>query len=297
VTQRLLFFPFMPFMRFVPFVPFVLLLLFLPPAPAMADTPGGLESAVAGEHRSAANRARDAFRHPRQTLAFFGVEPTSTVVEVWPGSGWYTEILAPYLRDRGVYFAAGFAITLDDVPPYYSNGQKALARKLAGNAIYDHVVLTELSAPQRAVMAPPGSVDFVLTFRNVHNWLAQGNADAMMQAFHRALKIDGVLGVVEHRAKPGASVETMTRSGYMTEQYVIDLAARNGFVLADRSEINANPNDSTTHPAGVWTLPPNLRHCQEMEGDERAACEKQYKAVGESDRMTLKFVKTAGQPT
>ncbi len=253
-----------------------------------------LQSILAGDHRSESNKARDAHRHPAETLAFFGVSRDSTVVEVWPGGGWYTEILAPYVRGTGVYFAAGFTTTLDDVPGYFANAHKALANKLAGNPLYDHVVLTELYAPERSTMAPPGSADFVLTFRNVHNWHARGNADAMMQAFHRALKPGGVLGVVEHRAKPGTSLETMSKSGYMTEQYVIDLAAKHGFTLAARSEINANPKDSTVHPAGVWTLPPNLRHCQPMaEGPEKAACVKQYSEIGESDRMTLKFVKAS----
>ncbi|NJN52034.1 MAG: class I SAM-dependent methyltransferase [Gammaproteobacteria bacterium] len=255
-------------------------------------TPSNLPRPRPGEHRTEANRARDGFRHPIETLTFFGVTPTSSVVEVWPGGGWYTEILAPYLRTGGVYFAAGFAMTLADAPEFFSNAQRALANKLASNAVYDHVVLTELSAPERAVMAPPGSADFVLTFRNVHNWFARGNADAMMAAFNRALKPGGVLGIVEHRAKPGTADEVMKKSGYMTEQYVIDLAAKHGFTLAARSEINANAKDSTDHPAGVWTLPPNLRHCQPMaDGPDKSACIATYTAIGESDRMTLKFVK------
>ncbi len=259
--------------------------------PVLADTQR-LTAAAAGEHRSEANRARDVYRHPIETLTFFGVTPHSTVVEVSPGTGWYTEILAPYLRGTGVYYAAGFATTLPEAPEYYRNAQTALAEKLASNAVYDHVVLTELSAPTRTAFAPPAAADFVLTFRNVHNWLAAGNADAMMQAFNRALKPGGVLGIVEHRAKPGTSVDTMKKSGYMTEQYVIDLAAKHGFTLAGSSPINANPKDTTDHPAGVWTLPPNLRHCQPMsDGADKDACIKQYTDIGESDRMTLKFVK------
>jgi predicted methyltransferase len=258
---------------------------------AQADA-ARLADALASAHRSEANKARDVYRHPAETLAFFGVEPDDTVVEVWPGGGWYTEILAPYLRDAGVYYAAGFAITVKDQRDYFVNAQRALADKLAGNAVFDHVVLTEVQAPQRSTMAPPETVDVVLTFRNVHNWLAAGNALEMFQAFHKALRDGGVLGVVEHRARPGTSIETMKKSGYMTEDYVVELAQNAGFTLAARSEINANPKDTTEHPAGVWTLPPNLRHCQSMsEGDEKNACVEKYGAIGESDRMTLKFVK------
>jgi predicted methyltransferase len=269
------------------------LLLVLPCLGAQAATTN-LADAIASPVRSDANRARDAYRHPQQTLEFFGVAPTSTVVEVWPGGGWYTEILAPYLREAGIYYAAGPATSLPDVSEYSIKGRLALAEKLASNAVYDHVVLTELSAPQRPTMAPPGHVDFVLTFRNVHNWLAGGYADAMMHAFYRTLKPGGVLGVVEHRAKPGTSVEQMKKSGYMTEQYVIDLATAAGFTLAAKSEINANPQDTASYPGGVWTLPPNLRACQQLpDGAEKTQCVARYSAVGESDRMTLKFVKPA----
>jgi predicted methyltransferase len=258
---------------------------------AQADA-ARLADAIGSAHRSEANKARDAFRHPAETLTFFGVEPRHTVVEVWPGGGWYTEILAPYLRDDGIYYAAGFAITVKDQRDYFVNAQRALADKLAGNPAFDHVVLTEVQAPERTTMAPPGTVDVVLTFRNVHNWLAAGNDLAMFQTFHKALRDGGVLGVVEHRARPGTSIEIMKKSGYVTEDYVVELAQNAGFTLAARSEINANAKDTTDHPAGVWTLPPNLRHCQPMsEGAEKKACVEKYAAIGESDRMTLKFVK------
>jgi len=271
---------------------FAIALLATSLANASSADPARLAEAIAGSQRSDASKARDVYRHPAETLTFFGVRPDSTVVEVWPGGGWYTEILAPYLRATGVYYAAGFAITVPDQAQYYVNAQKALADKLAGNAIYDHVVLTELNAPARSVMAPPGTVDVVLTFRNVHNWLARDNADAMFQAFHHVLKQGGVLGVVEHRANPGTSLETMKKSGYVTEDLVIELAGRAGFELAARSEINANPKDGKDHPAGVWTLPPNFRHCQSLDDDkDKAACTARYQAIGESDRMTLKFVK------
>lgn len=237
------------------------------------------------------------YRHPKQTLEFFGVKPDSTVVEVWPGGGWYTEILGPYLRERGVYYAAGFVTTSKDTPEYRVKGQAGLADKLAGNALYDHVVLTELGFPGRLVMAPPGRVDVVLTFRNVHNWLAGGYADEMFQAFSRTLKPGGVLGVVEHRAKPGTPIDVMKQTGYMTQEYVIGLAKRAGLALEATSEINANPKDTTNHREGVWSLPPNLRLCQSItDAAQKDACVAEYQAIGESDRMTLKFRKAAGAP-
>ncbi len=251
-----------------------------------------LDEVLAGSQRDAANVARDAYRHPKQVLEFFGVKADSTVVEVWPGGGWYTEILGPYLREAGVYYAAGFVTTSQDGPAYQLKAQTALAGKLAGNALYDHVVLTELGSPDRFVMAPPGRVDFVLTFRNVHNWLAGGYADEMFQAFSRTLKPGGVLGVVEHRAKAGTLIEAMKKSGYVTEEYVIGLAQRAGLTLEGESDVNANAKDTTDHPQGVWSLPPNLRVCQPMpDGAQKDACLVQYRAIGESDRMTLKFRK------
>ena len=267
------------------------LLLILPCLSTYAADSQDLAAAIASPVRSEANRARDVYRHPLETLEFFGVKPDSTVVEVWPGGGWYTEILAPYLRNEGIYYAASYATSLPHVSQYYVKGRAALAEKLASHLIYDHVVLTELSAPERPVMAPPGHADFVLTFRNVHNWLAAGNAEPMMQAFYRALKPGGVLGVVEHRARPGTTVEQMKKSGYVDEQYVIDLATTAGFKLAAKSEINANPKDTKDYPDGVWTLPPTLQACQQLKEGAKQQCVAKYTAIGESDRMTLKFVK------
>jgi len=251
-----------------------------------------LDEALAGSQRDPANVARDVYRHPKQVLEFFGVKPDSVVVEVWPGTGWWTEILGPYLHDHGIYYAAGFPTTLKGVPEYQVAAQATLADKLAGSALYDNVVLTQLGYPGRLVMAPPGHVDVVMTFRNVHNWLAGGYAQEMFSAFNRTLKSGGVLGVVEHRAKPGTSIDVMKKTGYMTEEYVIGLAKEAGFTLDGKSEVNANPKDDTDHPQGVWSLPPNLRVCQPMqEGAEKDACIAEYRAIGESDRMTLKFRK------
>lgn len=251
---------------------------------AFADTPVELEGWVAGPHRAASNVERNRYRHPVETLRFFGLDPSFTVVEIWPSGGWYTEILAPYLRNSGKYYAAGFALTAKRTPEWRKKVQKRFEAKLAERpALYDHVVVTELSIPERTEMAPKGSADMVLTFRNVHNWMAGDYAQAMFDAMFAALKPGGTLGVVEHRAKPGTSVPQMIKSGYVTEAYIKQLAERAGFEFVASSEVNANPKDNADHPAGVWSLPPTLRLGE--------ADQAKYLAIGESDRMTLKFVK------
>jgi predicted methyltransferase len=251
-------------------------------AGAQADPAARLDAAIAGGHRSEANRARDTHRHPRETLLFFGLRPDMHVVEVWPGGGWYTEILAPALRGTGRYYAAQYARQHPDTSAYRLKTMEGYETRLrAQPAVYGEVVLTELSAPQFTAMAPAGSADLVLTFRNVHNWAKAGNADAMFAAFFAALKPGGVLGVVEHRARPGASLATMIESGYMTEAWVIEAAQKAGFRLHARAEINANPRDTTDHPRGVWSLPPGY-----AAGDRE-----RFAAIGESDRMTLRFLK------
>ena len=239
--------------------------------------------ALAGSHRSEVNRARDVHRHPRETLLFFGLEPHLHVVEITPGSGWYTEVLAPVLRDQGRLYAAHYYVD-ESTHAYYRKGRAAYVEKLAKNpAVYDKVVVTGVDAPRHVDIAPKGSADLVLTFRNVHNWTEAGNDQAMFRAFFDALKPGGVLGVVEHRAKDGTSVVAMRKSGYMTEAYVIGLAERAGFKLTGKSEVNANPKDTKDHPRGVWSLPPTLRGGAEDRDT--------FLAIGESDCMTLKFVK------
>jgi len=192
-----------------------------------------------------------------------------------------------------VYYAAGFALSLETTSNYRKKMQVEFAEKLRQRPdIYDHVVVTELDAPARTTIAPPGSVDLVLTFRNVHNWMKDENTQAMFETFFRMLKPGGVLGVVEHRAAPKTSLERMVKSGYVTTEFIVTLAEAVGFRLEESSEINANPNDKHNHPAGVWTLPPTLRHCEQMTtGPERDACVRKYRAIGESDRMSLRFRK------
>ena len=234
----------------------------------------GLQAAIAGEWRSADNRARDRYRHPAETLAFFGVKPTDTVIEISPGAGWYSEILAPYLRDGGRFIAASAA------SPGRANPLDA--RFLADPARFGRADLHEYN-PKDPAFGAADSADVVLTFRNLHNWLAAGTAEYHLRAAYDVLKPGGVLGVVEHRAKPGTDIETSKKSGYVAEQLVIDLAGEVGFELDARSEVNANPRDTADHPNGVWTLPPTNRH------DAKDAAT--YQAIGESDRMTLRFRK------
>ncbi len=266
-------------MKFTAPIKALLLMLILSPL-AVATT---LESAVDGAQRSAKYSARDDSRHPLQTLQFFEVQPNHTVVEISPGgSGWYTEILAPLLRDEGKLYAAHY--DPDAEYAYFQKSLGAYQTKLVANPeVYDKVVLTIMQPPNKLEIGPDASADRVLTFRNVHNWVQNGGADEAMAAFYKVLKPGGILGVVDHRAKPDTSLELMNKSGYVTEKLTIDLAEAAGFKLVARSEINANPKDNTRHEKGVWTLPPSLRL-----GDQDR---ERYLAIGESDRMTLKFAK------
>lgn len=253
-------------------------------ADPVAEMAARLDAAIAGAHRSEANRARDRFRNPKETLTFFGLKPGMTVVEITPGAGWYTEILAPALRGNGLYIAA-------HNNPQGTEGQRrqrqAFLDKLKANPkLYDRAVVTSFGRGIAGNIAAPGSADMVLTFRNVHNWVGAGFADEAFRAFYTALKPGGVLGVVEHRLpEDRPDSEETRRSGYMKTSEVIRLAEAAGFRLDAQSEVNANPRDTADHPKGVWTLPPTLA----MGDTDRET----YLAIGESDRMTLRFVKPA----
>lgn len=241
-----------------------------------------LQSAIDGAHRSDKNSVRDEARRPYETLSFFEVKPDSKVVEIWPGGGWYTEILAPYLRDNGKLVAAHFPE--QEKEGYFKRSRDAFLKKLADNPeIYSQVEVTAVYPPEHDKITTPGTADNVLTFRNVHNWTKIGIDQLMFDSFYEALKPGGVLGVVEHRAPEGASLEYMKDSGYVTEAYVITLAENAGFELVESSDINNNPADTKDYEKGVWTLPPTLA----MKDKDR----ERYEAIGESDRMTLKFVK------
>ncbi len=239
-----------------------------------------LDGILAGDWRSAANKARDSSRHPQQTLAFFELEPGQTVIEIAPGAGWYTEILAPALKDNGHLIAA---VAADASSDYAAKSNEKYRALLAENvAHFGEIKLLQFD-PAAPVLGPAGSADRVLTFRNVHNWTAAGNAEKMFKAFNEVLKPGGVLGVVEHRAAAGTDSEALKKSGYVAQDQVIQMATDAGFELAGESEINANPNDTKDYEKGVWTLPPTLA----MGDTDR----EKYGAIGESDRMTLKFIK------
>lgn len=248
-----------------------------------------IEQVIASEHRNA-SRHRDQYRHPAETLAFFDIKPDMTVVEIWPGNyGWYTEILAPYLRDNGKFYAAHF--NADSSTAFFRNARKSFLAKMNSHpALYDKVETTTFNPPAYSDIAPAGTADRVLTFRNVHNWYMRGGGDervlAAFQAFYKALKPGGILGVVDHRLPNDRPEQDQEASGYMHSQYVIKMAQKAGFELEASSEINANSKDSTRHPRGVWTLPPSMRL-----GDKQ---KDHYLAIGESDRMTLKFRKPTG---
>lgn len=248
------------------------------------STSQALHRILSSDHRSAENSWRDQYRHPAETLSFFGISETQTVVEIFPGAGWYTEILAPLLKQKGKLYEASFSETSASSTPYQIRATANLKKKLQANPeLYSAVTVTTLQVPEATEIAPAGSADLVLTFRNVHNWLKDGSADPVFAAFFRALKPGGVLGLVEHRAKAGTSVEQTIKSGYVTEAEVIRLAEKAGFRLQAKSEVNANAKDSKDYPDGVWTLPPSL--------SGNPAERERYLAIGESDRMTLKFIK------
>ncbi len=241
-----------------------------------------LARAIDGLHRLPEARARDEARHPFETLRFFGIEPDMAVVEIAPGAGWYTDILAPYLRAQGRLYAAHYARTGGTA--YQRGSRQRFDEKLASDpALYGRVVVGEQPGPDHGLrgIAPPGGADMVLTFRNLHNWMKAGHLDRSLRAFHDVLRPGGVLGITEHRAAPGTTVGRMIESGYVTEAFVIERARAAGFELEARSEVNANPRDTRDHPHGVWSLPPSLRG--------REVDRERFLAIGESDRMTLRF--------
>jgi predicted methyltransferase len=243
-----------------------------------------LDAAIDGPQRSEAARARDVYRHPKQTLQFFDLAPTQTVLEIAPGGGWYTDILAPWLHDAGHLYEAPYLEPSGAPDAEERAADAAYRRKLAAApAIYGNVVVGTLQAGTFSGFDANERFDRVLTFRNIHNWIKDGQLDANFRAFYRALKPGGELGVEEHRASPGTSLQQMIDTGYVTEAFVIEHAEAAGFVLAARSEINANPRDTKDYPHGVWSLPPTYAG-----GDADRA---RYAAIGESDRMTLRFVK------
>jgi predicted methyltransferase len=239
-----------------------------------------LTSILAGDQRSEENRARDRYRHPKDTLLFFGVRPQMKVLEVWPEPGWYTEVIAPLVRDSGVYYAA---LTPDPGSKHVTQRLDAFRAKLASRPdLYAHVQVVNFPLDGTDAV-PPESVDMVVTFRNIHNWMADDHAVQAFTSMFRALKPGGVLGVVEHRGNPAVTQDPQAKSGYVNEDYAIKLIEAQGFRLVAKSQVNANPKDTKDYEQGVWTLPPAYR--LGLKDHDK------YAAIGESDRFTLRFVK------
>ena len=242
-----------------------------------------LENVIAGEHRSEQNKTRDIYRNPKETLEFFGIKSNMTVVEVWPSGGWYTEILAPYLNEKGQYISASFDFNSDSA--FVQRVGKIFLGKLEKRPdLYGNVKHGVLMLPDRVEVADPGSVDMVLTFRNIHNWMARGQEKIAIEAFYEMLKPGGILGVVEHRGDEAVPQDPASKSGYVNQSYMIQIAEEAGFILDASSEINANPLDTKDHSEGVWTLAPTYR----AQNDEQ---KKVLSEIGESDRFTLRFKK------
>jgi predicted methyltransferase len=240
-----------------------------------------LDNILAGSQRSAENSARDRYRHPKDTLLFFGIRPEMTVLEVWPEPGWYTEIIAPLVRERGKYYAA--VIAPDPQSKYVTARLSDYQQKLASKPdVYGSVAVVTFPS-NGADVVPPGSLDMAVTFRNIHNWMAEDSASQAFATLYKALKPGGVLGVVEHRGNPATAQDPKAKSGYVNEDYAIRLIEGQGFRLVGESQVNANPKDTKDYEQGVWTLPPTYRL-----GDQDR---QKYTDIGESDRFTLKFVK------
>lgn len=253
-------------------------------AASARDASDAIAEGVKNTHRSEANAARDVFRHPEETLAFFGLEEDMTVIEALPGGLWYSEILAPILRDQGQYVAATYDISLPDQPEYRTRGYARMLERFESEPeVFGKPKIVKLSAPASIDLGESGSADMVLTFRSTHGWIRDDAAEQVYAAFFDVLKSRGVLGVVQHRAGTETDTEPGTFNGYVAEDRVIELATAAGFILEARSEINANPKDKANYAKGVWTLPPTLT-LKDQDRDR-------YLAIGESDRMTLRFRK------
>ena len=252
----------------------IILMIFISSIPNLNSH--DLQSAVNSEDRDFKNVARDSSRHPIETLSFFEIESDMTIIELSPGGGWYTEILANFLHEPGNLIAAHFDPNSERA--YFKRSRANFEKKMGANSMFDNVQMSAINSN----LAKPNSVDAVLTFRNLHNWLG-AEMDLIFSNSYKALKPGGIFGVVEHRAKPGTSMDVMKKSGYVTEEHAIEIANKHGFELVAKSEINANPKDTKNYPGGVWTLPPNLR----LKDVDR----EKYLEIGESDRMTLLFKK------
>lgn len=250
-------------------------------SPALAAEDDQLKAVIASDQRTADEKARDQYRHPYETLRFFGIRDDMTVLEIYPGGGWYTQILAPYLKGKGKLIVAVYdrdPKTQKEWMPKYNT--QFMDRFIGKPDVYGNIEVVDMVPPDRVDLAPAESVDMILDFRNAHNWIELGD-DEVAAGWFKALKKGGVLGFIEHRRNENKPHDS--ESGYVHQKRIVDLMVKNGFKFAASSEVNSNPKDTTDHPSGVWTLPPSLGL-----GEEESA---KYIAIGESDRMTLKFVK------
>ena len=251
------------------------------PATPVATPDPQLTAVVASSGRTATLKVRDPARHPAEELTFFGLKPHMTVVEIWPGSGYWTEILGPYLASSGHYYAAlepGGNKEADE-------GNARWRARVAGHKDRIGKITETKLGKDHFDIAPPGSADLVVTFRNLHNWVNGGYADAALAACFRALKPGGILGVEDHRGRTDRPQDPKAENGYLREDYAVALAKKAGFELVASSEINANPKDTKDWVDGVWTLPPTL-----SQGDKDRD---RYLAIGEADNFVLKFRKPA----
>lgn len=260
-----------------------------PEAPPEAEAPESdigalLDAALAAEHRSPENRARDPYRNPKETLTFCGLQPDMTVLEISPSAGWYSEILAPVLAAEGTFIAAAPSAE----GPAAKYRQRFVDRTEASPEVFAKVKLATFQLPDAIDIGEPGTVDFILNTRNTHGWARRGTHDTALAALFEVLKPGGVMCLVQHRAPEGEDldIEERAKSGYLPQAFVVAAAEKAGFVVEETSEINANPKDTADHEKGVWTLPPGLAL-----GDQDR---EKYVEIGESDRMTLRLRKPAG---
>jgi len=260
-------------------------------AATTAAPDAALQAAIAGDWRSAADKARDRYRHPYETLTFYGLKPGLTVLEISPGGGWWTEILAPYARaTNGTYIATAADLSNPNLSQAAKDSRARFEARFAAKPdIYGQIAYANFGA-QSGPLGAANSVDIVMTSRNIHNWMAAGILDRKLADFFAVLRPGGVFAVEEHRANPGVQ-DPKAESGYVTEAFVIEAAQRAGFRLAAKSEVNANPLDTKDHPFGVWTLPPVRQSAPSGQPANPAFDRTKYDAIGESDRMTLRFVK------
>jgi predicted methyltransferase len=248
--------------------------------PLAADD--ALRAVIDDPERAGEERARDEFRHPYETLTFFGIRPDMTVVELAPSGGWYTEILAPYLADQGRYVAGHFDLSIDNAPSYYEPAMATWRERVADSERFGEPMVMPFHPPESTSLGKDGSADMVLSFRSVHGWKRDGVFGDVLEAANAVLKTGGIFGIVGHRLPEDGDDSEFT--GYVKSSWIVAQAEANGFRLIESSEINANPKDTADHPNGVWTIPPSLNV---PDDEDRAA----YEAIGESDRFTLKFAK------